>query len=409
MHAANKSSISVLGTIILRLKSTASKRETIQMTYITGNVSKLFLSLEACIELGLLHDSFPSIPKAISDSVHEVTNVNSTPEEDRPCRCPTRSLPPPVPTTLPLPATEENRTKLEEHLRDMYRASTFNVCEHQTLPLMSGPPLRLAIDTEATPTAHHNPIPVPLHWQDQVKQGLDRDVRLGVIEQVPIGTPTTWCHRMVICPKKNGSLRRTIDFQALNKHATRETHHTQSPFHQARSVPKEKKKTIFDAWNWYHSVALHQDDRHYTTFITPWGRYRYMTAPQGYIASGDGYTSRYDGIVAHHKRNTKCIDDSLLWSDDITQAFMDAANWLTTCGNNGITLNPDKFRFAEDNVEFAGFEITTTSVKPCKKYTKAIKDFPTPTNLTDIRSWFGLVNQISYTFSMTSVMLPFRN
>lgn len=99
---------------------------------------------------------------------------------------------------------------------------------------MTGPPLRLMIDPLATPTAHHNPIPVPLHWQDEVKAGLDRDVRLGVLQRVPIGTPVTWCHRMVICSKKNGSLRRTIDFQALNQHATRETHHTQSPFHQAR-------------------------------------------------------------------------------------------------------------------------------------------------------------------------------
>ena len=35
-------------------------------------------------------------------------------------------------------------------------------------------------------------------------------------------------------------------------------------------------------------------------------------------------------------------------------------------------------------------------------------DFPTPVNLTDIRSWFGLVNQASYTFSKADKMLPFR-
>ncbi len=128
--------------------------------------------------------------------------------------------------------------------------------------------------SKATPTVHHSPIPVPIHWQDEVKAGLDRDVRLGVIEPVPVGEPVTWCHHMVICAKKNGSLRHTIDFQPLNAHATRETHHTQSPFHQARSVPQGMRKMVFDAWNGYHSVALHQEDRHYTTFITPWGRYR---------------------------------------------------------------------------------------------------------------------------------------
>ena len=30
-----------------------------------------------------------------------------------------------------------------------------------------------------TPTAHHTPVPVPLHWQDQVKAGLDQDVTLS--------------------------------------------------------------------------------------------------------------------------------------------------------------------------------------------------------------------------------------
>ena len=50
----------------------------------------------------------------------------------------------------------------------------------QRHPMMDGPPMRLLIDTQAT---------VP-------------GSRLGV--PVPIGEPVTWCHRMVICAKKNG-------------------------------------------------------------------------------------------------------------------------------------------------------------------------------------------------------------
>ena len=42
------------------------------------------------------------------------------------------------------------------------------------------------------------------------------------------------------------------------------------------------------------------------------------------------------------------------------------------------------------------------------KYLRAILDFPTPRNITDVRSWFGLVNQVSYAFSMAEKMLPFR-
>ena len=148
--------------------------------------------------------------------------------------------------------------------------------EHQALPLMESPPMRLMINPDVTPTAYHSHIPVPLHWLDAVKAGLDRDVRLGVLEPVPIGEPVTWCHQhghlcQSFVPNRTAHTRRMIDFQPFNLHATRETHHTQSPFYQARSVPQGKKKTVFDAWNGYHSVPLYPNDRHSTTFIIPLG------------------------------------------------------------------------------------------------------------------------------------------
>ncbi len=408
MTAANNNGIKICGALVLRISGTSPSGaifETRQIVYITDTSDRLFLSKEACIALGLIPKSFPTIGEAFA--------LNNTPpntsQPTPPCDCPRRQMPPPLPTTLPFPATEENRDRIEQWLLECYSSSTFNTCEHQPLPMMAGPPLRLMVDPDAQPVAHHTPIPVPIHWRDEVKAGLDRDVALGVIEPVPVGTPVTWCHKMVICPKKSGKPRRTVDLQPLNRHAVRETHHTQSPFHQARSVPPNTYKTVFDAWNGYHSIALHEDDRHLTTFITPWGRYRYCVAPQGYIASGDGYTRRFDEIVSDIPRKTKCVDDALLYSNDIEQAFFHAVEWLDTCGRNGVTLNPTKFTFAKKTVEFAGFEITPHTVRPCPQFLEAIQNFPTPQNITDVRSWFGLVNQVSYAFAVAERMLPFRN
>ena len=81
-----------------------------------------------------------------------------------------------------------------------------------------------------------------------------------------------------------------------------------------------------------------------------------------------------------------------------------AAQWLDICGRNGITLNPEKFIFAQDVVEF---EITNDTVCPCRRCLRAITEFPTPKNITDVRSWFGLFNQVAYAFSMAERMLPF--
>ena len=77
------------------------------------------------------------------------------------------------------------------------------------------------------------------------------------------------------------------DLSALNKHCKRETFPTESPFHLARRVPKGTWKTVSDAWNGYHSVPFRQSDRHLTTFITPFGRWRYTREPQGFLSTGD--------------------------------------------------------------------------------------------------------------------------
>ena len=418
MHAANNKGITILGAIILRFAGKNKQGNTIetrQITYVTDNSDKLYISREACVCLQMITDTFPTIGD--TDSTQTIHTLNDGPPASdsndsglaTECSCPRRQIPPSPPTKLPFPANENNREALRQYILNRYQSSTFNTCEHQPLPMMEGPPLQLMVDSSATPVAIHTPVPVPIHWRDDIKAGLDRDVRLGVIEPVPVGEPVTWCHRMVVCAKKNGKPRRTVDLQPLNAHATRETHHTQSPFHQARSVPQGTIKTVFDAWNGYHSVPLRKEDRHLTTFITPWGRYRYCTAPQGYIASGDGYSRRFDEISAEVPNKTKCIDDTLLWSNNLEESFFQACNWLDICGRNGITLNPEKFVFGQETVEFAGFEITADSVRPCRKFLDAIIDFPQPKNITDIRSWFGLINQVSYAFSMTDRMLPFRD
>lgn len=436
MHAANNNKIAILGAVLIQFSGTTAEGDilsTRQLTYVTDQSDKLFLSREGCIKLGMISETFPTVGdisrklcSSQSEEVHtdasycgtttilaenvaltnHVTDTDTTPNDL--CGCPRRELPPPKPLKLPVPATGDNVRSLEEYLLNYYKSSTFNTCPHQLLPLMNAPQLRLYIDDHASPVAHNKPIPVPIHWQDEVKSGLDQDVRLGVLEPVPIGTTVTWCHQMVICAKKDGKPRRTIDFQALNKYAKRETHHTPSPFHQARSIPANKLKSVFDCWNGYHSIPLHPDDRHYTTFITPWGRYRYKTAPQGYTATGDGYTRRFDEIVADVPNKTKIIDDSCHWANTIEKSFFQAVDWLDLCGHHGIILNPEKFVFAREIVTFAGFEITMDSVRPTTAFLASIQDFPSPKQLTDLRSWFGLLNQAAYSFASSTQLLPFR-
>ena len=105
----------------------------------------------------------------------------------------------------------------------------------------------------------------------------------------------------------------------------------------------------------------------------------------------------------------KCIDDSCLYSEDIEKCFWQTVNYIDLCARNGMVFNPDKFLFGADIVEFAGFEVTKDGYRPQKKLLDSIANFPIPTDLTGIRSWFGLVQQVAYAFSKTKDMAPFRD
>ena len=415
ISAADNSGLGLLGGVLVNIAGQAddgTQFSTKQLCYIAENIDCLFLSRQACRELGIIGEDFPSIGafrKTSSALSNMSTETSPGLDDSRPCTCPARTLPPPCPTELPYPPTVENITKLEDWIKERYAGSAFNQCSHQPLPLIkSTPPLRLYVEETTRPVAVHKPVPIPMHWMKAVKEQLDKDVRLGVLEPVPVGEPVTWCSRMIVCPKKDMTPRRTVDLKCLNKAAARQTHATESPFHQAVSVPKHTFKTVLDAWEGYHSVPLAEEDRHFTCFITPFGRYRYKTCPQGFLASGDGYTSRYDKIVAGFSNFTKCVDDTLLWDNTVEEAFHRTCAYLNLCSENGIIFNKKKFVFSQKQVNFLGFEITEDSVRPAAKYLQAIQDFPKPEDITDIRSWFGLVNQVAYAFSMTSVMEPFR-
>ena len=95
-----------------------------------------------------------------------------------------------------------------------------------------------------------------------------------------------------------------------------------------------------------------------------------------------------------------------MWAASIEEAFFQTCRWLDLCTRNGITLNPKKFQFAEDTVEFAGMTVTST---PSMKFLNSIQHFPTPTDISGARAWFGIVNQGAYAFAMAKRMKPFRH
>ena len=417
IKAANKINLNIIGYLNANIFGHSGDGNIISCcdkVYVSDNVQDCYLSFDTMLELGILSGNFPAVGQFSQEQVAITHATLSTGTGDTDtgtiCDCPKRSPVPPRPEKLPFAPIPENNGKMRDWLLDRFKSSTFNTCPHTPLPAMTGPPIEMHVDETAKPKACHTATPVALHWQDQVHKDLLRDEALGVIEKVPYGEPVTWCHRMVVTRKHDGSPRRTVDLSPLNKFCRRETFSAEAPFPLARRVPGKTWKTVMDAWNGYHSVPLREEDRHLTTFITPFGRWRYMRAPQGYLSSGDGYNRRFDAILSDFERKERCVDDVIYYDEDLESHWWRTIDFLITCGRAGIVINsrPEKFQFAQRAANFAGFRITEDRILPLPKYIEAIKAFPTPTSTTDIRSWFGLINRVANYAKLREAMRLFK-
>ena len=114
-----------------------------------------------------------------------------------------------------------------------------------------------------------------------------------------------------------------------------------------------------------------------------------------YLSSGDGYNRRLDAIMSNFECKERCMDDTVHYDEDLENHWWRTIDFLTCVGQAGIVLNRDKFQFADKTVDFAGFRVSETTIEPLPKYIDTIKDLPTPVSTPDIRSWFGLVNQVT--------------
>ena len=425
--AANRTPITIDGAMLMRISGTSHEQATTAaMVYVSPDAGSFYLSKKVLRDLGILPKKFPNIGPSETAGVqvgqpptNETVDVKTTrtthglsTEESQckegACTCPTRTLPPGRPSQLPFSPRRENISKMKQWVTQRYASSTLNTCPHQTLPTMDGPPIRIHVDRDAVPYRARTPAEVPLHWQSTVEEELRRDEQLGVIERVPEGEVPKFTFRMVITRKTNGQPRRTVDMSPLNRQAKREVHSVRAPFKQARTIEAKSWRTVIDAWNGYHSLVIHKDDRGLTTFITPWGVFRYVRAPQGFLSSGDGYNRRMDEILQGLERLARCTDDVCVWDDTLEAHWWRVIDLLETMGRAGIVVNPDKLQFSEETVDFAGFRVSPTSVEPLPKYLQSIQDFPRPSCITDIRSWFGLVNQAANYNQLRDLMEPFR-
>ena len=236
--------------------------------------------------------------------------------------------------------------------------------------------------------------------KEAVKVDLNRDIRLGILVKVDINLPIKWLYRMIVTLKKDRTTRRIIDYKRLNDAIPRKTNITQSMFMCASACPPHKKKTLLDAEDGYYSLICLDSDQAYTEFLCKFGRYRCIESGQGLICSGNAYTARFDKIMQDFTNVVWCVDDSLIWADNVRNMFYSTCRYISVCAKGGINFKKKKIEFSQNEVEYVGFKISIDAIIPADIMTEAIRNFPQPK--------ISLMQELSSALSNRSV-LHFQN
>ena len=86
------------------------------------------------------------------------------------------------------------------------RSPTTSTIDRETCGCIS-PPLRLYVEQKVRPLVCNKPGNTLLHFQAEVKTGLDKNVRLGVLQKMPPDAPVhSYLHRMGIAKKRTGKV-----------------------------------------------------------------------------------------------------------------------------------------------------------------------------------------------------------
>jgi len=125
----------------------------------------------------------------------------------------------------------------------------------------------------------------------------------------------------------------------------------------------------------YWQVPLDKESQKLTTFVTPWGRFKYLRGTMGFISSGEEFCRRVSAVTEGLPRICNVVDDFLLAAEDLQTHLSDTRAFLSRCRQHGVTLYRKKAQFAKEKVDFAGYMSEEKELRPTQTRLLQLRHF----------------------------------
>lgn len=254
------------------------------------------------------------------------------------------------------------------------------------LGMYTGPPVEL--DIEQKPT-FHKARPVPYALQSRVQTALENMEKEGILTRVqnaPCAAP------IVPVVKQDKTIRICGDFSVTyNSCAKLVTYPIPKVEDLHVALRGCKLFSILDMSQAYHQIPVAEDSQKWLTVNTHIGLFAYKRIPNG-IHSGPGiFQEIMDKVLAGIPKVICYLDDILVAGENEKDHLATLSVVFERLEKAGFKLNASKCQFEKSSVTYLAHKIDADGLHPTDKKLQAIRDAPIPKDVTQLKSFLGLL------------------
>jgi transposase InsO family protein len=231
--------------------------------------------------------------------------------------------------------------------------------------------------------------PVPFALKNAIEEELDALEKKGVLERVD---HSEWATPVVAVPKGDGHIRLCWDYKVtLNPALEIDQYPLPKPEELFATLSGGKYFSKLDLKQAYTQMLLEEKSREYATVNTHRGLYGptrllfgVASAPALFQKTMDMILQGMEGVICY-------IDDILVTRATTDEHLQRLKGVLQRLQEHGLRLKKNKCSFLQKSVEYLGHRVDAEGVHPLEDKVAAILKAPIPRNVSELRSFMGLL------------------
>ena len=249
--------------------------------------------------------------------------------------------------------------------------------------------LEHAIDTQGHAPIFQRPYRVPETQRKVIQTHIKDMANRGVIR--PSKSP--WSSPVVLVGKKDGSTRFCVDFRKVNAVTRKDVYPLPRIDETLDTLGGARYFTTLDLASGYWQVPLKEEDMHKTAFSTHTGLWEFTVMPFGLCGAPASFQRLMEIMLAglNWESCLVYLDDIIIFSRTFEEHLSRLESVLSRLRAGGLKLKVKKCAFCAPEVKYLGHIVSKDGLHPDESKVNAVQNFPVPQDLTQLRSFLGLI------------------